>query len=112
MYTQLRFRNVLSERFGNQTKTFRKCFQKRCIFCWETQGTIGAPLVENSRTGIICGVSLSDSLFSFVLEKYYACSTCKLHSPSFEQSNFVNITPFTWCFLTGTPKTKSGDPSC
>ena len=57
------------------------------------QGTIGAPLVEKSHTSTLCGVSLSDSLFSFVLEKYYACDTCKLHSPSFEHGNFVNITP-------------------
>ena len=32
------------------------------------QGTISAPLVENSHTGTLCGVSLSDFLFSFVLE--------------------------------------------
>ena len=25
--------------------------------------------------------------------KYYTCNICKLHSPLFEQSNFVNITP-------------------
>ena len=48
---------------------------------------------KKSHTGTLCGVSLSDSLFSFVLEKYYACDTCKLHSPSFEHGNFVNITP-------------------
>ena len=55
------------------------------------QGTIGAPLVEKSHTGPLCGVSLSDSLFSFVLEKYYACDTCKLHSPSFERSNLCHL---------------------
>ena len=57
------------------------------------QGTIGASLVENDYTSTLCGVSLSDSLFSFVLEKYFTCSTCELRSNSFEHSKFVNITP-------------------
>ena len=33
------------------------------------QGTNGAPLVENSHTSTLSGVSVSDSLFSFVMEK-------------------------------------------
>ena len=63
------------------------------------RGTISAPLVENSRTSTLCGISLSDSLFSFVLEKYFTCSACQLRSPSFEHSNFVNITPLHDAFL-------------
>ena len=35
------------------------------------QGTIGASLVENDYTSTLCGVSLSDSILSFVLKKYF-----------------------------------------
>ena len=57
------------------------------------QRTIGASLVENDYTSTLCGVSLSDSLFSFVLEKYFTYNACELRSPLFEHSKFVNITP-------------------
>ena len=37
--------------------------------------------------------SLSDILFSFVLEKYIVCSVCGLRSPSFESSSVLYISP-------------------
>ena len=39
------------------------------------------------------GASLSDILFSFVLEKYIVCDVCGLRSPSFEFSSVLNISP-------------------
>ena len=63
-----------------------------CLFMFLdiiNQGTISALLVENSHTSTLCGVSLSDSLFSFVLHKYFTCSACELPSPSFEHGRFA-----------------------
>ena len=37
--------------------------------------------------------SLSDILFSFVLEKYIVCDVCRLRSPSFESSSVLYISP-------------------
>ena len=39
------------------------------------------------------GASLSDILFSFVLEKYIACDECGLRPPSFESSSVLYISP-------------------
>ena len=39
------------------------------------------------------GASLSDILFSFVLEKYMVCDVCGLRSPSFESSSVLYILP-------------------
>ena len=39
------------------------------------------------------GTSLSDILFSFVLEKYIVCDVCGLRSPSFEFSSVLYISP-------------------
>ena len=39
------------------------------------------------------GASLSDILFSFVLEKYIVCDVCGLRSPSFESSSVLYISP-------------------
>ena len=39
------------------------------------------------------GVSLSEILFSFMLEKYIVCDACGLRSPSFESSCVLYITP-------------------
>ena len=39
------------------------------------------------------GASLSDILFSFVLEKYIVCDVCGLRSPSFESSSVLYILP-------------------
>ena len=39
------------------------------------------------------GASLSDILFSFVLEKYIVCDVCGLRSHSFESSSVLYITP-------------------
>ena len=44
--------------------------------------------VDNST-----GVSLSDILFSFVLERYIVCYACGLRSPSFESSSVLYIIP-------------------
>ena len=39
---------------------------------------------DSSSTTSPTGASLSDILFSFVLEKYIVCDVCGLRSPSFE----------------------------
>ena len=39
------------------------------------------------------GVSLSEILFSFMLEKYVVCDACGLRSSSFEPSSMLYITP-------------------
>ena len=39
------------------------------------------------------GVSVSEILFSFMLEKYIVCDACGLRSPSFESSSVLYITP-------------------
>ena len=44
---------------------------------------------DNNSTG----VSVSEILFSFMLEKYIVCDACGLRSPSFESSSVLYITP-------------------
>ena len=44
---------------------------------------------DNNSTG----VSLSEILFSFMLQKYIVCDACGLRSPSFESSSVLYITP-------------------
>ena len=44
---------------------------------------------DNNSTG----VSRSEILFSFMLEKYIVCDACELRSPSFESSSVLYITP-------------------
>ena len=44
---------------------------------------------DNNSTG----VSLSEILFSFMLEKYIVCDACGLRSPSFESSSVLYIAP-------------------
>ena len=44
---------------------------------------------DSSSTTSPTGVSLSDILFSFVLEKYIVCDVCRLRSPSFESSSVL-----------------------
>ena len=39
------------------------------------------------------GVSLSEILLSFMLEKYIVCGACGLRSPSFESSSVIHVTP-------------------
>ena len=39
------------------------------------------------------GASLSDNLFSFVLDKHIVCDVCGLRSPLFESNNVLHITP-------------------
>ena len=46
-----------------------------------------------SSTTSPTGASLSDILFSFVLEKYIVCDICGLRSPSFESSSVLYISP-------------------
>ena len=48
---------------------------------------------DSSSTTSPTGVSLSDFLFSFVLEKYIVCHVCGLRSPSFEYSSVLYISP-------------------
>ena len=44
---------------------------------------------DSSSTTSPTGASLSDILFSFVLEKYIVCNACGLKSPSFESSSVL-----------------------
>ena len=48
---------------------------------------------DSSSTTSPTGASLSDILFSFVLEKYIVCDVCGLRSPSFESSSVIYISP-------------------
>ena len=48
---------------------------------------------DSSSTTSPTGASLSDILFSFVLEKYIVWDVCGLRSPSFESSSVVYISP-------------------
>ena len=48
---------------------------------------------DSSSTTYSMGASLSDILFSFVLEKYIVCDVCGLRSPSFESSSVLYISP-------------------
>ena len=48
---------------------------------------------DSSSTTYPTGASLSDILFSFVLEKYIVCDICGLRSPSFESSSVLYISP-------------------
>ena len=48
---------------------------------------------NSSSTTSPMGASLSDLLFSFVLEKYIVCEVCGLRSPSFESSSVLHISP-------------------
>ena len=48
---------------------------------------------DSSSTTSPMVASLSDILFSFVLEKYIVCDVCELRSPSFESSSVLYISP-------------------
>ena len=48
---------------------------------------------DSNSTTSPTGASLSDVLFSFVLEKYIVCDICGLRSPSFESSSVLYISP-------------------
>ena len=50
-------------------------------------------MTDSSSTTSPTGASLSDILFSFVLEKYIVCDVCGLRSPSFESSSVLYISP-------------------
>ena len=50
-------------------------------------------------------VSLSEILFSFMLEKYIVCYACGLRSPSFESSSVLYITPTLYLFHAGIDNT-------
>ena len=49
--------------------------------------------MPNSSSTTPTGSSLSDILFSFVLEKYIVCDVCGLRCPSFESSSVLYISP-------------------
>ena len=51
------------------------------------------PLPDSSSTTCPMGASVSDILFSFVLEKYIVCDVCGLRFPSFESSSVLYISP-------------------
>ena len=50
-------------------------------------------LPDSNSTTYPMGASLSDILFSFILEKYIVCDVCGLRSPSFESSSVLYISP-------------------
>ena len=53
----------------------------------------GSVLYCGSNDDIVTEVSLSEILFSFMLEKYIVYDACGLRSPSFESSGVLYITP-------------------
>ena len=48
---------------------------------------------DSNSTTYPAGASLSDIMFTFVMEKRIVCDVCGLRSPSFESSSVVCITP-------------------
>ena len=50
-------------------------------------------LPDSNSTTYPMAASLSDILFSFVMEKYIVCDVCRLRSPSFESSSVLYIPP-------------------
>ena len=48
---------------------------------------------DSSSTTSPTGASLSDILYSFVLEKYTVCDVCGLRSPSFESNSVLYVSP-------------------
>ena len=48
---------------------------------------------DSTSTTSPTGASLSDILFSFVMEKYIVCDVCVLRSPSFESSSVLYFSP-------------------
>ena len=58
--------------------------KKGSVTCFETIENI-----PNSSSG----VSLSDFLFLFILEKCIVCDVCEVKSPTFESSSVLHITP-------------------
>ena len=54
---------------------------------------------DSSSTTYPMGASLSDILFSFVLEKYIVYDVCRLRSPSFESSSVLYISPTDTSFI-------------
>ena len=50
-------------------------------------------LSDSNSTTYPMGASLSDILFSFVLEKYIVCDVCGLRSPSIESSSGSYFSP-------------------
>ena len=50
-------------------------------------------LPDSNSTTYPMGASLSDILFSFLLEKYIVCDVCGLKSPSFESRSVLYISP-------------------
>ena len=54
---------------------------------------------DSSSTTYPMGASLSDILFSFVLEKYIVCDVCGLRSFSFESSIVLYISPTDTSFM-------------
>ena len=50
-------------------------------------------LHDANSTTYLMWASLSDILFSFVLEKYIVCDVCRLRSPSFGSSGVLYISP-------------------
>ena len=59
---------------------------------------------DNNSTG----VSLSEILYAFMLEKYIVCDACGLRSPSFESSSVLYITPTYTCSMQGLIKPGMG----
>ena len=59
---------------------------------------------DNNSTG----VSLSEILFSFILEKYIVCDACGLRSPSFESSSVLYDYTYLYLFHAGIDKARNG----
>ena len=86
----LKFRLVQYDKFysGEQEEDASECLMMLIEFI--NKGSVPyCGSNDNNSTG----VSLSEILFSFMLEKYIVCDACGLRSPSFESISVLYITP-------------------
>ena len=67
-------------------------YSEACIV-YVTLDTNYRKISYGSHVSNSTGVSLSDILFSFMLEKYIVCNVCGLRSPSIESSGVLYISP-------------------
>ena len=87
----LKFRLLQYDEFYSEWRTTGGCFGMS-YDAYRTTNKGPVPYCgsnENNSTG----VSLSEILFSFMLEKYIVCDACGLRCPSFEISSVLYITP-------------------
>ena len=87
----LKFRLLHYDEFYSEWRTTGGCFG----MSYDANRTTNKDPVPycGSNDNNSTGVSLSEILFSFMLEKYIVCDACGLRCPSFEISSVLYITP-------------------